>query len=60
MSRAHPHYFPKDTPDPVAESWDCIGELLQLIKAWLLVAGGCAIGAALLALFFPSVFNLFR
>jgi len=60
MSRARPHYFPDDTPDPVAESWDSIGELLQLIKAWLWVAGGCGLAAALLALFFPSVFNLFR
>lgn len=60
MSRAHPHGFSDDTPDPAVESWDAIGELLQLIRTWLAVAGGCVIAAVLLALFFPSVFTLFR
>lgn len=59
MSRA-PHYFPDDTPDPVAESWDSIGELLDLIAGWLKVAAGTGLVAALASLFFPSVFNLFR
>jgi hypothetical protein len=60
MSRAHPHYFPDDTPEPVAQPYCAIDELLQLIKAWLVVAACCFIAAALLAYFFPSVFTLFR
>lgn len=60
MSRARPHYFPDDTPEPVAQPYSAIDELLQLIGNWLLVAAGCAALAVVLAVFFPSVFNLFR
>ncbi|MNK99932.1 hypothetical protein D3C87_1203490 [compost metagenome] len=60
MSRAHPHYFPHDTPEPVAQPYSAIDELLQLIVVWLKVSGACALLAAVAALFFPSVFTLFR
>lgn len=45
MSRARPHYFPDDTPDPVAESWEAIDALLrpvlQMARAliFILMAG---------------------
>lgn len=45
MSRSRPHYFPDDTPDPVAESWESIDALLrpvlQLARAliFILMAG---------------------
>ncbi|MDP9992015.1 hypothetical protein J2W28_001043 [Variovorax boronicumulans] len=60
MSRARPHYFPDDTPEPVAQPYSAIDELLQLVSAWLKVAGGCFFATAVLAYFFPSVFTLFR
>ena len=60
MSRARPHYFPDDTPEPVAQPYCAIDELLQLIVVWLKVAGACGLLAALLAYFFPSFFTLFR
>ena len=60
MSRARPHYFAVDTPDPAAASTSPIDELLQLIEVWLAFAAVCVVLAAAVALFFPSVFNLFR
>lgn len=60
MSRAHPRYFPDDTPDPVAESWDSIGELLQLVRAWIAFSAVCAVLAIAIAFFCPSLFTLFR
>lgn len=60
MSRARPHYFPDDTPEPVAQPYCAIDELLDLIVIWLRVSAVCLVLAALLALFFPSVFNLLR
>lgn len=61
MSRAHPHYFPEDTPEPVAPSCSAIDELLQLIVVWLQVAAGCCVLAAALAVFFPDfLLTLFR
>ena len=60
MSRAHPHYFPSDTPEPVAEPYSAIDELLQLVQAWLAVAAMCCGLIALLAFFCPSFFTLFR
>ena len=60
MSRAHPHGFPHDTPDPVAQTYSATDELLQLIGVWLRVSAVCLVVAALLAFFFPSLFTLFR
>ncbi|MDN6885328.1 hypothetical protein QMO14_17110 [Variovorax sp. CAN2819] len=59
MSRA-PHYFPDDTPDPVAESWDSITELLQLVRAWIAFSVVCAVLAVAIAFSFPTFFTLFR
>ncbi|BEP44078.1 hypothetical protein [Variovorax sp. V15] len=58
--KARPHYFPDDTPEPVAQPYCAIDELLQLIKAWLVFATCCGIAAALLAYFVPSVYHFFR
>jgi hypothetical protein len=55
MSRAHPHGFPGDTPEPVAQPYSAIDELLQLVLLWIKVA---AVGAALLGLlafFYPDL-----
>lgn len=60
MSRARPHYFPHDTPEPVAQPYSAIDELLQLIQVWLAFAAVCAALAAAIAFFFPSFFTLFR
>lgn len=61
MSRARPHYFPDDTPDPVAESWSAIDELLQLVLVWIRFAAVCAALAGYLAFFHPEfLLTLFR
>ncbi|MDQ0082890.1 hypothetical protein J2W35_003249 [Variovorax boronicumulans] len=60
MSRARPHYFPDDTPEPVAQPYCAIDELLDLIAVWLRAFGIGVLALVFLALFFPSVFNLFR
>lgn len=60
MSRRHPHGFPKDTPEPSAQPYGAIDALLQLVVAWVKLSAVCAASIGLLALFFPSVFNLFR
>lgn len=60
MSRAHPHGFPDDTPEPVAEPYGAIDELLQLIVVWLQVAAGCSVLAAAIAFFFPDFLLTFR
>jgi len=61
MSRAHPHGFPDDTPEPVAPSCSAIDELLQLIVVWLQVAAACCLLAAALAVLFPDfLLTLFR
>lgn len=60
MSRAHPHYFPDDTPEPVAQPYSAIDELLGLVQVWLLFAAACLVLAAALAFFCPSFFTLFR
>jgi hypothetical protein len=61
MSRAHPHGFPADTPEPTALPCSAIDELLMLIVAWIKVSAICAGGAGLLAFFFPDfLLTLFR
>lgn len=60
MSRARPHYFPDDTPEPLAEPYSSIDALLQLILDWIKVSAACAAVAGFLAFFFPSLFTLFR
>lgn len=60
MSRAHPHYFPDDTPEPVAQPYCAIDELMQLVHVWLIFAAACCVLAGLLAFFCPSFFTLFR
>ena len=60
MSRAHPHGFPHDTPEPVAQPYCAIDELLQLIVVWLKVAAACCAVAAAIAFFFPDFLLTFR
>lgn len=61
MSRARPHGFPHDTPDPLAASTSPIDALLDLVVVWIKVASACAALAGLLAFFFPSLLiNLLR
>lgn len=61
MSRAHPHGFPADTPEPVSQPYSAIDELLQLVLLWIKCA---AVGAALigfLAFFYPDLLlTIFR
>lgn len=42
MSRLHPHYFPDDTPDPIAEPYGAMARLIDstAIAAGVLVAIG--------------------
>ncbi|CAA2106109.1 hypothetical protein [Variovorax paradoxus] len=54
MSRAHPHYFPDEVPDPVAEPYGSIDALLRMAVLWIAVGAGCGVLAAVIALFFPT------
>lgn len=60
MSRSRPHYFASNTPDPAGATTSPIDELLQLIQVWLAFAAVCAVLAAAIAFFCPSLFILFR
>lgn len=60
MSRARPHHFPHDTPEPVAQPYSAIDELMQLVEVWLTFAAVCALLVVAVACFFPSFFTLFR
>lgn len=49
MSRARPHYFPDDTPEPVAQPYSAIDRLLtpvlQLARALILILmAGAVVG----------------
>ena len=52
MSRARPHYFPDDTPEPVAQPYVAIDGLLALVRRTFLTAAGCAAVAGALLFFF--------
>ena len=61
MSRARPHYFPDDTPEPVAQPYGAIDELLQLVLIWIRVSAACAALVGYLAFFHPDfLLTLFR
>lgn len=61
MSRAHPHYFPDDTPEPNAQPYSAIDELMLLVLSWIKFSAICAAMAGLLAFFFPNfLLSLFR
>lgn len=60
MSRAHPHGFPDDTPEPLAQPYAGACALIDLVLRWIRVAAFCAAVAGFLAFFFPSLFTLFR
>ena len=59
MSRARPHYFPDDTPEPVAQPYCAIDELLQLVLVWIRCAAVCAALAGYLAFFHPELLLTF-
>jgi len=60
MSRA-PRYFPDDTPEPVAQPYCAIDELLQLVLLWIKFAAAGASLAGFLAFFFPNfLLSFFR
>jgi len=57
MSRAHPHGFPDDTPEPVAQPYVAIDALmrpvLQLARAFvLIVMAGVVLGYGAFFLFY--------
>jgi len=57
MSRAHPHYFPAETPDPVAQPYGAIDALLrpvlQLARALIFILmAGAVLGYGLFFLFY--------
>lgn len=54
MSRARPHYFPDDTPEPVAQPYSAIDEFLLLVLSWIKFSAVCAAAAGLTAFFFPN------
>jgi uncharacterized membrane protein (DUF106 family) len=57
MSRAHPHYFPDDTPEPVAQPYGAIDALLtpvlQMARALIFILmAGVVIGYGAFFLYF--------
>jgi len=57
VSRAHPHYFPDDTPEPVAQPYGAIDALLQpvleLARALILIVmAGVVLGYGAFFLYF--------
>jgi hypothetical protein len=61
MSRAHPHGFPDDTPEPNAQPYSAIDEFLLLVMDWIKFSAGCAGAAGVLAFFFPDLLlSIFR
>jgi len=57
MNRARPHYFPDDTPEPVATPYDAIDALLrpvlQMARALIFILmAGAVLGYGAFFLFF--------
>ncbi|NDZ11524.1 hypothetical protein C7T35_01240 [Variovorax sp. WS11] len=47
MSRAHPHGFPDDTPEPLAQPYSAASAFIDRVLYWSVFAGVLVLGASI-------------